>query len=563
MHYLNKSLALGLAGLLALSACKKDSDSSNNNNPANRNTGLNGTDDVNTIPKNINYSSNFFKGSNASLPAKKDLSEFLPPVGNQGQFGTCVAWAVGYNFKTAIEAIKFNLTPAQLASASYQISPLDLYISIPDDKKGAANCGGADFTDALDQILNRGVATMAVAPYSEISGSCYKSSLKPEWTTDAAKHKIERYRRVDANETAIKQELANNVPVILGAKLADNFMTWNNDAVYTSHSTFDNVGQHSYHALLIVGYDNSKGPRGAFKVINSWDNTWGDGGFIWVDYTFMLNGFSINGNTFFVATNDQQKPEPGPNPNPNPGTGTDLMPWVYSDANSPIAGVPNRRYMEFDIFNLGVSDADPVQKSWSYAYVYYNAYDANDYDVCFLDSVTTLAPRDGNFYINSRTNVGYWNAPIVADGGSLSEGLSGQTGLVLQRSYPMPRKTGTYYLLLVADLTNAWNEEDRDNNLFYTTSQYPIRFVNGIGQRVSSMPVGEFKNKLLASQMRSPLAKQYRTAVNPANPNAYSPEEILGLLKAKAYSGDLQAKINEYRRENMPADAHSVSVSHR
>ena len=33
------------------------------------------------------------------LPSAVDFTDKFPPIGDQGQYGTCVAWAAGYNLK--------------------------------------------------------------------------------------------------------------------------------------------------------------------------------------------------------------------------------------------------------------------------------------------------------------------------------------------------------------------------------------------------------------------------------------------------------------------------------
>ena len=40
-----------------------------------------------------------------NLPSSVDLSSKFPPTGDQGEYGTCVTWAVGYNLKTALNGI--------------------------------------------------------------------------------------------------------------------------------------------------------------------------------------------------------------------------------------------------------------------------------------------------------------------------------------------------------------------------------------------------------------------------------------------------------------------------
>src|SRR5690625_6030951 len=92
-------------------------------------------------------------------------------------------------------------------------------------------------------------------------------------------------------------------------------MSWNSDAILTSNTSFDNVGIHAYHAMAIVGYDDSKGPGGAFRIVNSWGKYWGDRGFIWVDYQFFLNEFcDFDGQKplYIVAIQEGELPDEPP-----------------------------------------------------------------------------------------------------------------------------------------------------------------------------------------------------------------------------------------------------------
>ena len=51
-----------------------------------------------------------------NFASRVDLSSKFPPIGDQGSYGTCVAWAAGYNLKTALDAIDNGWTSSQLAS---------------------------------------------------------------------------------------------------------------------------------------------------------------------------------------------------------------------------------------------------------------------------------------------------------------------------------------------------------------------------------------------------------------------------------------------------------------
>ena len=550
--------ACGLAlflGLAAFSACKKSTDSGSSL-PANRNTGLSGNDNVGQIPQSIKLKSDLT--GTTSLPASVDLQAlgFMPPVGNQGQFGTCVAWATAYNAKTILEAVKFGLTQAQLSQAAYQMSPRDLFINIADDKKGAADCNGTDFVPALDVVQSRGIATLATAPYDGLT-SCQQSQADPAWAADAAKHKIDNYRRLDFTAQAVKEEIAKHNPVILGAKLADNFMTWNSDAVYQNHSSFDNVGIHSYHAMCIVGYDDNKGPAGAFKVVNSWSESWGAAGFIWVDYNFMFNGFCFN-NNLFTASNDNQRPNPGPAPDPVTSNGVDLVPWVYVDSSATANG-PTWRYMAYDMFNIGNASA-ATGNGWGYAYIYYNAYNAEDYGVVFANFQDATLVNNVNPFqcVLSTTTPAYTTCKLnttVPGNSSVASALVGSANAYLYQTYPMPTNlSGDYYLVMVADVNNKFTEQDEDNNLFYTTDQDPITFQNGVGGRrgIEGQDPQAYSNPLKARNAHlSKEAAKLRTARNSSHRNAYSPKEIVSLLHDRARTGELAQKVAIYR-QNQP-----------
>jgi hypothetical protein len=538
-----------LAGLLCISfaftSCKKDDDDdNNNNNPSGpSNLGWKGSDDPSQIPSSI---TNNFGFGNTNLPASVDLTPKFPPIGDQGQYGTCVAWAAGYNLKTALNGLDLNLSPAQLASPANQYSPKDLFWSIPDSKKGSG-CNGTNFTDALDVMLSRGVATLQTVPYTNL-GSCNSSGVQSNWTTEAAQNKIKSYRKIEGSVNSLKQQLANNVPVVIGAKLADNFMSWNSDDVFTSNTTYNQVGQHAYHALIISGYDDSKGPNGAFRVVNSWGGSWGDVGYIWVDYNFMVNTFAFGGN-FYIANNEQ-----GNNPPPpvDPGsTGVDLAPWVFGDYSTyNLIQVldPSERAIFFNLYNIGSAPATSTS-DWKLYYIYYNAFDANDYGILFYDEFNTSVAQ--NTYNCPDPNHCILNIDIPS-GNNLGT-VAFNTDTMYQIYYTPSNLNGYYYLVLIADAFDAFTETDEMNNIFYTTWQSPKLFVNGYSEKSSAQSSTSdlfsryaFLNPLPVNreQLKS---HPYRSAVTPQRPNAYSPGEIKELLRLRKKDGDLARKVSQYR----------------
>jgi len=497
--------------------------------------GYNGEDNLNTTPTTPNYGF-----GNGNLPSAVDITHRFPPIGNQGSFGTCVAWAVGYNLKTALNAIDNNLSSSDLNEDFNQFSAKDLFTAIPNSLKGS-NCNGTNFDSAFDILQQRGVATAQTVPYYALNG-CSQSNLQSSWTNEANNNKIKYWRKIDPSITTIKQNIANNIPVVFGAKLADNFMTWNTSAVLSSNTSYNNVGQHAYHAMVVSGYDDSRGANGAFKVINSWGTGWGNGGYIWIDYNFFITEFVTtpgNQKPLFIAVNEDENTNP-PDDSNTGDSGVDLASWVFADN---FVG-NNTRELYFNIYNIGNSTATP-SSNWANAYIYFNAYNANDYGILFYDEYNTSVTA--NSFNCPTTDNCIFNYSIQA-GSNFSQTVFGQPNI--NRQYTIPNLTGYYYLLLISDANDKFQEIDESNNFFYP-SLTPVLFVNGQVSRNSNNDTTTFtyKNKEVFSEDKLKTSLMSVIKTEDFN-NAYTQEEITNLLKLEFSTGAFQNKLNNYTLEN-------------
>ena len=497
-------------------------------------------ENMDNIPEDITP---FDDGDNANLPSKILLEDKFPPVGDQGQYGTCVVWSVGYNLKTALNAIEKGWTSSDLSIASNQTSPKDLWLSIPSVKKGT-KCEGTNFEPALDALIESGAASMSSVPYTSL-GDCSGTKRGDK------DNKLANYRKIAAGPMAKSTEsglnpenfkgyLSAGRPVAIGAKLGDRFMTWNSSAVISS-DTYNNPGmQHAYHAMVLVGYDDSKGTNGAFRVRNSWGNSWGDNGSIWVDYNFFCDNFCF---AAFVAQNVNSISSIGTGgiDGGNLTSGDDLLAFFAEDKKLG----NDKRECTYKVYNSGTTFIS-ASRNWTVVYMYYNAVDANNYEIIYENVYTTKYGGNKGDYGNLPSNAtaamcgGFWNNVDVASG-QLVAAENFPNGITVE--YPkLSHLTGDYYLVVMVDAYNVIKEANEDNNFFFITAANgkPLKFQNG---DILNMPVSTKIGKIPSLFGNT----ENQTAVKSGNLNAYTPAEIRTMLLHDKKTGKLDMKIKTFR----------------
>jgi len=204
-----------------------------------------------------------------SLPPLVDLSGDMPPVGDQGSQGSCVAWSTSYATRTYLERVELkgqwnvNLPAAQF-------SPSFVYNQI-----AQGNCDTAvTIPNALNILSAEGAATLAMMPYSDADCRIQPS---PQTLQSSAQFKISGYRRLDTqNLNDIKAHLAARLPVVVALDVDSTFMGLGQNQYWATKGP--SVGTH---AVVLVGYDEA---NQLFKFINSWGTNWGTNGYGYVHY---------------------------------------------------------------------------------------------------------------------------------------------------------------------------------------------------------------------------------------------------------------------------------------
>lgn len=269
-----------------------------------------------TAPQKILLASVSYRG----MPASYSLEKYAPSIGNQGQYGTCNAFACGYAAATMIFAQTHGITDKKNIDKC-AFSPTFLYQNIVKD--GGNNCqAGSHPVTALIFMNEKGLPFNKTVPYA--CGKSWSSSAEKE----AAKYKIadaallfgkdSEVLDVDFKVESTKKALLENTPVIIGFELPKSFFkvkteTWNPDPAEALGNW-----QHGKHAMTVVAYDDYKA-GGAFKLMNSWGSDWGSGGYVWVKYADYTRCCLMA----FQAFGDANSPLPdfieeAPQPTPRP-----------------------------------------------------------------------------------------------------------------------------------------------------------------------------------------------------------------------------------------------------
>ena len=236
------------------------------------------------------------QGSN--IPALVDLSNAMPPAGNQGQQSSCVAWACAYaNYSylnqngSGCEYIVDNEI-----NETCLFSPSFIYNQI----NGGQN-RGTSFYDAFQIMRNRGCATLGLMPYNQHD---WRSVPLSEAIIEASSNKINSYWQLGHSGVDIaietKAYLAKGIPVIAAVKV-DNYLM--HPAGYAPNPYVWEARQGQIqqmgHAILIVGYDeNNK----RFKFLNSYGTDWGNNGYGYISYDVF--NWAIN-EAFIIRTGHQ------------------------------------------------------------------------------------------------------------------------------------------------------------------------------------------------------------------------------------------------------------------
>ena len=208
------------------------------------------------------------------LPTHIDLRPLFPPVHDQGERGTCVAFAV-----TAAHEIFRAANTSSIEDLSEEI----LYWGckqIDGDLEP-----GTSFSSAMMALRKWGQPAEALWPYDKSRDDTTTSYIAATQAIDPRACYKAQLREINSTILEIRRQLAEGYPVILRIRMSSTlFYPISGRIALPSPDEIVDEG----HAVLVVGYDERYIPNeGTLIIRNSWGHDWGDDGYGYLPYVYI------------------------------------------------------------------------------------------------------------------------------------------------------------------------------------------------------------------------------------------------------------------------------------
>jgi len=213
----------------------------------------------------------------------------FPPIGDQGQIGSCAAWAYGYYLRSAL-ASKWHIDNGTTPDLPDTLSPRFLYDATRGKMGTYPQDSGSDMRTAASILLDYGCAAERDCPYT---GKADNGPLADEMTEhvrgSASYYAVSNYYKIQGTGQALIDNiiatLHQNQPVALAILIEERFINAPGGKVPAPDPNAQILGGH---AICCCGnfYDNSASGGIWLPILNSWGPSAGDGGVYYIPSSY-------------------------------------------------------------------------------------------------------------------------------------------------------------------------------------------------------------------------------------------------------------------------------------
>lgn len=210
-----------------------------------------------------------------NLQRKFSLKDVMPPVLDQGKLGSCTANGIANCIRRLdiIEKIENNKPRSRLF----------IYFNERKMENTVGEDSGASIRDGIKSVNRWGSCFEETWPYDI---NMFTEEPIPQAYAEAKKHRTVRYHKVKQTEEDITNTIANGLPVIFGFAVFDtieNPQVMKTGIVPMPTSYAKQIGGH---CVILTGYDKT---YRLFQFQNSWGESFGDDGYGYISYDYVLN----------------------------------------------------------------------------------------------------------------------------------------------------------------------------------------------------------------------------------------------------------------------------------
>ena len=242
------------------------------------------SEDYSALPKFKRSNSLAFTSSeNSSTKSSYSLEIYVPPVKKQVG-GTCTGFSIIYYALSTQYNAAFEIVD-NIDKIGHSFDPYFAYALLESENfnKNEPCDHGNYILDVISLVSDKGAKKRFFPPFITCKTNLNNYTLQNA-ESYISPYALRSYYSLDMDSYELISDVKENIfrkkPVSFGIYLTDKF-DYVGSGGYTDSSYLKEYNYGYYHAMTIVGFDNSKN---SFRVVNSWGKNWGDKGFFWLKY---------------------------------------------------------------------------------------------------------------------------------------------------------------------------------------------------------------------------------------------------------------------------------------